>query len=90
MARWGMDVDQVEGAAKQLRDQATQIQTAISNLDRVVNGLPHIWEGPDATRFVNEFWPQHKKSLMAAKEAITGLAQSATNNASAQRTASQA
>jgi WXG100 family type VII secretion target len=84
----GMDVEQVEQAAKQLQQQAAKIGEAVNQLNSVVSGLTAIWQGPDATRFVNDWWPKHKQALVAAQHEIEGLAQSARNNASEQRTTS--
>lgn len=89
MARMGMDVDQVEQSGRQLKSHASAIGNLVSEMERLVQGLTGIWDGPDARRFVNEWWPQHRKSLTAAQQAIDGLGQSALNNASEQRNVSQ-
>lgn len=88
MAELGMDADLVEQAGRQLKSQAASIQSLIAQLDRTVNGLTSIWQGQDATQFVTQWWPQHKKSLQAAQQHVDGLGQSALNNASEQRQAS--
>lgn len=85
MARMGMDVDLVEQSGRQLKSQASQINGLVGQMDRLVNGLTSVWDGPDAQRFVNDWWPQHRKSLIAAQQQIDGLGQSALNNASEQR-----
>jgi uncharacterized protein YukE len=88
MARMGMDVDQVEQTGRQLKSHATTIGTLVSQLDKVVNALPAVWQGPDAQRFVTEWWPQHRQSLTTAQSHIDGLGQSALNDASEQRSVS--
>ncbi|GAA2405815.1 CHAP domain-containing protein [Mycolicibacterium llatzerense] len=88
MAELGMDADLVEQAGRQLKSQAASIQSLVAQLDRTVNGLTSIWQGQDATQFVTQWWPQHKKSLQAAQQHVDGLGQSALNNASEQRQAS--
>ncbi|TDO10465.1 type VII secretion system (Wss) protein ESAT-6 [Mycobacterium sp. BK086] len=88
MARMGMDVDQVEQTGRQLKSHATAIGTLVAQLDKVVNALPAVWQGPDAQRFVTEWWPQHRQSLTTAQSHIDGLGQSALNNASEQRSVS--
>lgn len=85
MARMGMDVDQVEQTGRRLKNYANSIDTLVSQLDKVVNALPAVWQGPDAQRFVTQWWPEHRKSLVTAKSSIDGLGQSALNNASEQR-----
>ncbi|TDO10464.1 MULTISPECIES: WXG100 family type VII secretion target [Mycobacteriaceae] len=89
MARMGMDVEQVEQSGRQLKSHAASIGNLVSQLDKLVQGLTGIWDGPDAQRFVNEWWPQHRRSLTAAQQEIDGLGQSALNNASEQRNVSQ-
>lgn len=88
MARLGMDVDAVEGIARQLQSLADQISSLESQINGKVQQLPGIWEGKDAQVFVTQWWPQHQKALKAAAEAVKGLGQSALNNASEQRSVS--
>lgn len=85
MARMGMDVDAVEQVGRDLQLQSGQLADLVGRIDRVVAGLPSIWDGPDASRFVNEWWPQHKAALVQLKDSVHGLGQSALNNASEQR-----
>ena len=88
MARIGMDVDAVEGIARQLQQLGEQINALESQINGKVHQLPGIWEGQDAQTFVTQWWPQHQKSLRSAAEAVKGLGQSALNNASEQRNVS--
>jgi uncharacterized protein YukE len=81
----GMDADLVEQSGRQLKSQASQLGSLVTQLDRLVNGLPSVWDGPDAQRFVHQWWPEHRKMLTAAQQQIDGLGQSALNNASEQR-----
>ncbi|CAM3821450.1 hypothetical protein [Smaragdicoccus niigatensis] len=90
MARMGMDVEKVHEAGRQLKAGATDIAKAIAAIESSVNHLSSVWDGPDAKRFVHEWWPQHKKELLAAQQHIDGLGQSALNNESEQRHASAA
>jgi uncharacterized protein YukE len=85
MARMGMDVDAVENTGRQLKSQAANIGSMVAQIDKVVNSLASSWDGQDAQQFVHDWWPQHKKALAAAQQAIDGLGQSAMNNASEQR-----
>ena len=85
MARMGMDVDLVESASRDLKARASDITTVIGEIDRIVNNLLTIWDGPDAKTFVDTWWPQHKTQLTNAASTIDGLGQSAWNNAQEQR-----
>lgn len=87
MAQMGMDVEAVESIGRQLKQSASSVDQIVSTLDRTVNGLPSLWEGPDAQRFLQS-WPAFRKSLVAAQASVAGLGQSALNNASEQRQAS--
>ncbi len=85
MARMGMDADQVASAGKALKERAAEIDALVGKLEGIVRSIPGVWEGPDAQQFVNEWWPEHKKTLVAASSHVAGLGQSALNNASEQR-----
>jgi WXG100 family type VII secretion target len=89
MPRMGMDVEVVEQSGRQLKSQAAAIGNLISQIDKVVHGLTGAWDGQDAQTFVNQWWPQHKKSLAAVQHEIEGLGQSALNNANEQRDVSR-
>jgi uncharacterized protein YukE len=90
MAQMGMDVEAVESIGRQLKQSATSVEGLVGSIDRTVGSLLPIWDGPDAQRFVQQAWPQHRKYLLAAQSSVAGLGQSALNNASEQREASQA
>jgi uncharacterized protein YukE len=85
MARLGMDAEQVENTGRQLKSQAANIGSMVAQIDKIVNSLTSVWDGQDAQQFVHDWWPQHKKALLAAQQQIDGLGQSALNNASEQR-----
>ena len=89
MAQMGMDVEAVESVGRQLKQSASSIDQIVGTLDKTVNGLSSLWEGPDAQRFTQS-WPTFRKSLLAAQASVAGLGQSALNNASEQREASGA
>jgi len=83
----GMDVEAVENVGRQLKQSASSVDAIVSTLDRTVNGLSSLWDGPDAQRLMQS-WPTFRKSLLAAQASVAGLGQSALNNASEQREAS--
>ena len=89
MARLGMDADQVAAAGKSLKERAAEIDGLVAKIDGIVRSLPGVWDGPDAQQFTNEWWPEHKKTLVAASSHVAGLGQSALNNAAEQRDVSQ-
>lgn len=86
MSRSGMTVADVERLGRELQEFARMIEEQVRKLDARVNGVD--WTGDDARVYKTEWWPQHKKSVLAAKESINGLGQSALNNANEQRQAS--
>ena len=43
------------------------------------------WVGPDATKFKNDWWPQHRQHLQKMVQDLSGFGQSALNNASEQK-----
>lgn len=88
MAFEGMDVDAVTQAAGQLGQQADAINGVINAINGVVQNLPNIWKGQDATQFEGWWDSQHRPALQQAEEAIRGLRQSALNNVSQQQGAS--
>jgi surface antigen len=89
MTKMGMDVEAVENVGRQLNQSATSVDQIVGGLDKTVNGLLQIWDGPDAQRLVQS-WPTFRKTLITAKASVAGLGQSALNNASEQRDASGA
>ncbi len=87
MSFTGMDIEQVESIAGQLKQQADQINNVITAINSLVGQLPAIWHGKDATEFVSWWDSQHRPNLQSAAHAIEGLGQAAMNNAAEQRAA---
>jgi len=85
MARMGMDADAVEQTGRELKRSGESVASLVGAIDKTVKGLASVWDGPDARRFVSEWWPQHKAALLAVGESVSGLGQSALNNVSEQR-----
>jgi uncharacterized protein YukE len=90
MTQMGMDVEAVESIGRQLKQSAASVESLIGSIDKTVGSLLPMWDGPDAQRFVQQAWPQHRKYLVAAQSSVDGLGQSALNNVSEQREASGA
>lgn len=84
----GMDVEAVESAGRDLRSRAEELLEIRSRLEGLVRALPGVWDGSDARAFVTEWWPEHSAGLASVAEKISGLGQSALNNAEDQRTVS--
>ena len=85
MARLGMEVDVVEGLGRQLKSQAQQIQSVISQIENLVNQAVSSWDGKDSQVFHQWWTGEHKPNLTKLQHAIDGLGTSAINNASEQR-----
>lgn len=88
MAMIGMDVEAIRNIGGQLQGQADAIDGVIGQIESLIGQAIGAWQGNDATQFQDWWNSQHKPALMAAREAIAGLGQSAMNNAAAQEDAS--
>lgn len=84
MARLGMDVDEVENCAKQIKAQGDELGHLIAKVESLVNRLPGIWDGDDAKRFVHE-WPSHKGKLNSLVNELHTFGQKAITEAGQQR-----
>jgi uncharacterized protein YukE len=80
-----MDVERVESAARSLQARASDIDGLINRIDAVVSRLPGVWEGPEARRFVREWWPAQRRVLAAASSHVLGLSDAALKNVADQR-----
>ena len=85
MTKLGMNAEAVEALAQKLDMQAGQLQTAIGQIESLVNRAVNEWHGNDAQAFGNWWHSQHKPAMQRAHDAIAGLAQSAKNNVAEQR-----
>lgn len=88
MPKVGMDVEQVEAGGNALKRHGATVEGLIREIDVVIRDLAGVWGGRDYDRFAHQWWPAHRTALRRAGEAISGLGQSALNNASEQRGAS--
>jgi surface antigen/uncharacterized protein YukE len=84
----GLDVDAVKQLGTDLKAQASTLDRVSSSVDGLVNHLMQIWQGHDALEFHDWWTKQHRPHLQSASQAISGLGQSAHNNAAEQDQAS--
>lgn len=82
----GMNVGEVEDLGNRLKGIARDINEMVKMLNGKVNNTS--WVGPDATKFKNDWWPQHRQHLQKMVQDLDGFGQSALNNAKAQKDAS--
>lgn len=90
MARLGMDVDVVERQGRALLREGERITALAQEIDRAVKSLRGTWLGRSSMRFTDQEWPASMARLRHAAEAVSGLGQSALNNATEQRRTSAA
>lgn len=88
MAFEGMDVSAVESIGHQLQQQGTHIESVVAAVDGLINQAESAWKGQDAIQFQGWWVQQHKPALLNAAQAVSGLGQSALNNAQQQIDAS--
>lgn len=86
MAVAGMNPDEVERVAHELAQIADEMERSVALVgDRVMNAP---WEGSDARRFKDHWWPEHRGNVVEVARGIRALATAAMNEASQQRAAS--
>lgn len=84
----GMDPAEVRLLAGQLRDEARKIDDLAGRLGIQVGRAS--WEGADARRFKDDWWPGHRRGLLAIVNELREFANSADKNAQEQEAASGA
>jgi len=83
----GMNVEEVRQLGQHLQASKGTIENLIREIEGKVNGAG--WQGPDATRFKTEWWPQHRTQLNKIADDLHGFGQSALNNAQEQENVSR-
>ncbi len=83
----GLDVQQVRQLSTQLSQKASDIDSILSSLTGALNNTQ--WEGPDATKFRNDWSGQHTSVLKQVAQALRDASQNAQQNAAQQEQASQ-
>lgn len=83
----GMNVQEVKDLGGRLKSISQQINDMVNMLNGKVNNTS--WVGPDATKFKNDWWPQHRQHLQKMVTDLDGFGQSALNNAKEQQDVSR-
>lgn len=86
MAFKGADTDQLRQLASKLNNESSTINNIISQLNSAVSSVN--WQGPDATRFKNDWTSTHVPALKNVASALSTASAAATKNASEQDSAS--
>ncbi|AEF36820.1 MULTISPECIES: WXG100 family type VII secretion target [Mycolicibacter] len=86
MAFKGADTEQLRGLASKLNSESSTIKGIVSQLTSAVSSVN--WQGPDATRFKEDWNSNHVKALNTVAEALSAAATAANKNASEQDSAS--
>jgi uncharacterized protein YukE len=86
----GMDVDQLQGLAKQINADARALSDLVTTLTAVAARLTVLWHGPLAAAFEQDWQSKLSPSLQAATGTLTDLHTHLQNNINAQISASAA
>jgi len=86
----GMDVDQLQGLAKQINADARALSDLVTTLTAVAARLTVLWHGPLAAAFEQDWQSKLSPSLQAATRTLTDLHTHLQNNINAQTSASAA
>lgn len=81
----GMDPEAVEQLGRLLQRSGTHLDSIATDIDRMLRSSR--WEGDNAVRFL-QVWPRHRNTIRRSAQGLSGLGQSALNNASEQRNVS--
>ncbi len=86
----GMDVDQLQGLAKQVDADAQKLYQLVQSLNGVMGGLTFLWNGPVAATFEQNWQSKNRPALLAAYNALTSLHAHLVDNINQQNSASAA
>jgi uncharacterized protein YukE len=86
----GMDVEQLQGLAKQIDSDAQALDKLVITLTGVVGTLTLLWNGPMAATFEQDWRSKNRPALLAAYDILTGLHTHLVNNINQQISASDA
>jgi uncharacterized protein YukE len=86
----GMDVDQLQGLAKQIDSDAQVLYNLVTDLTGAVAGLTLLWHGPMAATFEQDWQSKNRPALLAAYNTLRDLHAHLVSNISQQTSASAA
>jgi uncharacterized protein YukE len=86
----GMDVDQLQGLAKQIESDAQVLYNLVTDLTGAVGGLTLLWHGPMAATFEQDWQSKNRPALLAAYNTLRDLHAHLVSNISQQTSASAA
>ncbi len=67
----GMNISEVQDLGNKLKQISQQITDMVNMLNGKVNSTS--WLGPDASRFKDQWWPQHRQHLQATASDLSGF-----------------
>ncbi len=82
----GMNVEEVRRLGSQLKSVSEQINDIVRRLNAQVGSTS--WVGPDASRFKDQVWPEHRSQLARVSGDLQSFGQTAMSNAAEQEQAS--
>jgi len=86
----GMDVDQLQGLAKQIDSDAQALDKLVTTLTGVVGTLTLLWNGPVAVTFEQDWQSKNRPALLGAYNTLRDLHTHLVSNISQQTSASAA
>jgi len=69
-----LDYDELESSSRILKDQGDTFEDCITEMSRVVNGLPDIWEADTCNQYVEQY-NTAKKTLDEVRTLIQEMAE---------------
>lgn len=90
MAFEGMDVDRLQGLARQIDSDAQALDRLVTTLTGVAEALTLLWNGPVAAAFEQDWQSKNRPALLAAHHTLTDLHTHLVANVSQQTSASAA
>jgi uncharacterized protein YukE len=86
----GMNVDQMQGLAKQIDADAQALYNLVNSLNGILAGLIFTWNGPTAAAFEQEWQHKNRPALLSAYTILTNLHKHLVDNINQQTSASAA
>jgi uncharacterized protein YukE len=86
----GMDVDQLQGLAKQIDADAQALHNLVTGLNGIVGTLNFFWQGPMVATFEQDWQSKNRPALLTAYNTLTDLHTHLVENINQQVSASAA